>query len=131
MKSLKYIKLWLGLGWLQTAFVIFLSIIPDPPVMEIYYGADKFMHILAYSILMYWFGMCYERGRSYGFVGAGLVIMGIVLELVQGGVGYRHFSYLDMMANCLGVFLGWLLSRTRLSLALVYLEKKVTVDSVK
>ena len=123
MKNLRYIKLWLAIGWILTAVVIYLSLTPSPPEVPGFHGGDKIMHFFAYLCLMFWFGLCYESRRTYRFVGMGLVIMGIILEAIQGQTGYRTFSYYDMTANCLGVVTGWLLSGTRLSYTLVYLEK--------
>ena len=33
--------------------------------------------------------------------------MGVGLEFVQGGLGYRSFETADMLANALGVLVGW------------------------
>ena len=33
--------------------------------------------------------------------------MGIGLEFVQGALGYRTFDLFDMLANSLGVLIGW------------------------
>jgi glycopeptide antibiotics resistance protein len=38
---------------------------------------------------------------------AGFIAMGIAIEFLQGMTGYRHFDVLDMVANGLGVLLGW------------------------
>jgi VanZ family protein len=126
MKNLKYIKLWLVIGWIQIAIVIWLSLTPAPPELPGFHGMDKLLHFFAYLFLMFWFGLCYTHGWKLRFIGTGLIILGILLELIQGEVGYRMFSYYDMMANCLGVFSGWFISFTSLSMTLVYLEKKVT-----
>ena len=37
--------------------------------------------------------------------------MGVALEFVQGWGGYRLFDIADMVANTLGVLLGWWLTR--------------------
>ena len=76
---------------------------------------------------MFWFGSCYNPGRAYRNLGMGLVLIGAVLELIQGKTGYRSMSYFDMVANTIGVSLGWLLARTRLSLVLIYMERRLKI----
>jgi hypothetical protein len=77
--------------------------------------------------MMLWFGLCYLPGRTYRNIGIGLIVMGIVLEFIQNEIGDRSMSYLDMLANGLGVSLGWLLARTRLSLALIHVENRLGI----
>ena len=52
-------------------------------------------------------------------------MMGIVLEFIQGLTGYRSLEYTDMTANTIGVLLGWLLAKTRLSNALSRIENSL------
>ena len=125
MKGLKYIKLWLALGWLQVGLVAYLSLMPVSPEIPGFKGADKLVHLFAYAFMMYWFGLCYHPGRPYRTLGLGLILFGAVLEWIQGKTGYRSMSSIDMLANGLGVFLGWLLAGTRLSLALVRVENSL------
>jgi hypothetical protein len=33
--------------------------------------------------------------------------MGVALEFVQRGLGYRTYDELDMLANAVGVLVGW------------------------
>jgi VanZ family protein len=33
--------------------------------------------------------------------------MGIAIEFVQGATGYRSFEVMDMVADAIGVLLGW------------------------
>jgi len=87
------------------------------------------IHLFTYAIMMLWFGLCYLPGRTYRNLGIALILMGIILELIQNEIGHRSMSYLDMLANCLGVSLGWLLARTRLSLALIHMESRSGIRS--
>jgi hypothetical protein len=125
IKSLRYLKLWLLLGWIQVGLVILFSLIPQPLEMAGALGMDKLIHLIAYTFVMLWFGLCLTTDRSYRNLGIGLIFMGIVLELIQGRLDYRSMSYLDMTANILGVSFGWLLARTRFSQILVFMEIKV------
>jgi hypothetical protein len=122
LRSLRFLWLWLTLGWAGVALIIYLSLVPSPPDIISAPSADKLGHLLAYAFLMTWFGFVYLPSRAYRNLGLGFIVMGLVLELVQGALGYRSPEYLDMLANGLGVLLGWMLAKTRLATSLVRLE---------
>jgi VanZ family protein len=128
MRELRFIRLWLAIGFMLVGMVCFLTLTPSPPDMGDFPESDKIGHFFAYSVMMLWFGFIYLRGKHYMGVGLAFIVMGIVLELIQGMLGYRSFSYLDMGANACGVVLGWLLARTRLADALVYVEGRLSND---
>lgn len=86
--------------------VVYLSLAPNPPTFE---NSDKVEHAFAYAILSFWFCHLYVTGRSRAVVIASLVVMGVGLEYVQGWTGYRSFDVMDMLADSVGVLLGWLL----------------------
>ena len=60
--------------------------------------------MVAYGVLMAWFCQLYRKRILYA---AGFILMGVVLEVIQGQLGYRSYEVLDMVANTLGVLLGW------------------------
>jgi VanZ family protein len=101
--------LWLALGWLLVAAIIWLSLTPTPPKIDLE-GGDKLGHFASYAALMFWFCELYHaRGARLGY-GAGFVLMGVALEFAQGALGTRSFEPADMLANALGVALGWALA---------------------
>ena len=102
---------WLALGWMLVGAVIFISLMPEPPGVRVQ-GGDKAGHLLAYGLLMLWFVQVYPMGRRWWHLAAGFMAMGVLLELLQGWLGHRSFEYADMLANSLGVVLGWLLGNT-------------------
>ena len=128
MKELRFIRLWLVIGFLLVGVVCFLTLTPSPPDIGDFPESDKIGHFVAYSAIMLWFGFIYLRGKRYMRVGLAFIVMGIALELIQGMLDYRSFSYLDMSANACGVMIGWLLARTRLAEALVYVEGRFSKD---
>jgi VanZ family protein len=67
-------------------------------------GGDKLGHLAGYALLMFWFAQLYARRAVWA---AGFIAMGIVLELLQGWLGYRSLEGYDMLANTAGVLLGW------------------------
>ena len=99
-------RLWLTLGWSIVAAIVWLSLIPSPPKLEVALG-DKLGHFTAYGMLMFWFCQLYARRATRAAYAAGFVTMGIALEFIQGATGYRSFELLDMGANALGVAIGW------------------------
>lgn len=125
MKKLRFLRLWLALGCIWVGLVIFLSLTPSPPRALGFPGMDKIGHACAYGFLMFWFGLIFMPGRKYRSLGLGFVIMGIILEFMQGATGFRSFEWGDMAANALGVASGWVLARTPLSHALLGLERKL------
>ena len=93
-------------GWALAAVIVWLSLTPAPPQIDIEQG-DKLGHFAAYGTLMYWFCLLYTRRATrigYALLWTG---MGIGLEFIQGQLGYRTYEVYDMYANTLGVLIGW------------------------
>lgn len=107
-----YSLYWLHIGWIMVLLVIYLSLTASPPQVPKFQFSDKFEHLLAYFMLMGWFGQLYPAFSRQIISALGFVLMGILLEFVQGWSGYRMFEVQDMLANTTGVLLGWWLTRT-------------------
>lgn len=92
-------------GWLLAAAIVWLSLTPSPPHVDIE-GGDKLGHFLAYGLLMFWFAALYRGMRAR--IGYALlwIALGIALEFVQRETGYRSFGLADMVADTLGVLAG-------------------------
>ncbi len=101
--------LWLGraVGLALIALVIFLSLTPHPPQATAWTESDKLGHLLAYATLMAWHAGVYPGRRSRWVWAVCFVLMGVMLEIVQGLGGVRHMELFDMVANTLGVIIGW------------------------
>jgi len=123
IRPLRLLRLWQFLGLLGVCVLIQQSLTPSPAVEVGLPGGDKLLHFSAYAFLMSWFGFIYLPGKTYLQIGAGLILMGITMEILQETTGYRSFERNDLICNLLGVVAGWFLARTRLSMALVHLEK--------
>lgn len=102
---------WLCVGWAMVLLVIYFSLTANPPQVPKFQFSDKLEHLLAYFILMGWFGQLYPALSQQIISALSFVLMGILLEFIQGWSGYRMFDLLDMMANASGVLLGWWLTR--------------------
>lgn len=92
-----------ALGWGIVTAIVWLSVTPAPPQVDMAYG-DKLGHLVAYGVLMFWFCQLY---RTRVYYAAGFILMGVALEFVQRELGYRSYDVADMLANALGVLLGW------------------------
>ena len=95
----------LGLGWGWAAAIVWLSLTPSPPRVDVEYG-DKLGHLAAYGLLMLWFSLLYHRPRTRALYMVVFMAMGVGLEFLQGWPGYRTYEVFDMFANSLGVLLG-------------------------
>ena len=115
-------RIWLAVGWLGVVTVVWLSLMPEPPRLDIEQG-DKLQHLAAYGSLMLWFAQVAVARSSRWRTAVALVGLGIALEYAQRATGYRTFSYADMAANAAGVACGWLLAPPRLPNALRVVER--------
>jgi VanZ family protein len=96
-------------GWALAALIVWLSLTPSPPTIALE-GGDKYEHVVAYAPLMFWFCLLYARNGTRLAYATLWIAMGIALEFAQGETGYRNYDVFDMLANALGVLLGWTLS---------------------
>jgi VanZ family protein len=124
-RELRWFKLWSTIGWLLVVTVIYLSLTPHPIEVDVEQG-DKLGHSLAYFSLMLWFAQLYRR-RLHVWWGLGFIVLGVVLEYLQGWSGYRDFEYLDMAADAFGVAVAWLLGGTALASLLSGLEQRIKI----
>ena len=124
-------SLWLGIGWLLVALVVYLSLKPgwlpldalarEGAVHRLSYGIS---HLLAYGVLMLWFLNLYPVSRQ-PWIALGLFALGVGLEGFQGLTADREPGVLDAIANTIGIGLGWLLGRTGLSRTLEAIERRI------
>lgn len=109
MLSLRFPRLWLSLGWLAVAIIVFICLapvaqLPKPPNLS-----DKSEHFIAYLVLSVCFAGMYRRSR-YWLIALGLFIMGVLIEFAQGAMHMgRQADVLDVVANSTGIVAGLLL----------------------
>ena len=103
---MRHRRLWSIAGWTMVAVIVWLSVTPSPPEIELE-NADKFEHLLAYAALTFWFCQLHSARRTQFFFLIGFIAMGIALEFVQGMLAYRSFDPFDMLANAIGALAGW------------------------
>jgi len=125
--ELRYRKLWLIVGYLLIALVVYLSLTSSP--VQIHTNLpyqDKLLHALAYFSLTFWFMQIYHI-RHYVFRWVIFFLcLGLLLEYMQSFDSRRYSEVGDMAANALGVAAALALSRTRVRFMLVRFERYIT-----
>lgn len=107
---LRHSKAWLVLGWLFVLLALVASLapvqkLPQPPEIN-----DKIEHMAGYALLAIWFAGIYPRSR-YVVIAIGLFVMGLLVEWAQSAMQLgRHGDLFDVIANCLGIAAGLMLS---------------------
>lgn len=118
--TLQFPWFWQGLGWMMVMAVIWASLTPSPPPLPGPLSWDKADHFLAYGSMMYWFAQAFIRHWRWPLFLLGL---GLILELLQGLGGVRTLDPFDMLANALGVLLGYGLANTFLGQAVARIDR--------
>ena len=117
-------QVWLALGAVWVATVMYLSLMPHPPEPMHFLNADKLEHAMAYGFLMLWFCQVYQQRAPRIFVASLLVALGVGIEYLQRMTAYRVFDYADMLANGAGVLLSFILISIGLGRIGIMLETK-------
>ena len=81
---------------------------------------DKLIHFLLYLVPMAWFGQLRLRRH---WLALGFILLGFLLELIQGQTRYRTFEWLDVVANSTGVIVAWLFVTTPMGQVLRRLDQ--------
>ncbi|HHI92123.1 MAG TPA: VanZ family protein [Gammaproteobacteria bacterium] len=119
--------LWVSVGWALVALVIYLSLSFNPPSILEFTFADKLKHMFAYGVLMGWFGQLYSARKSQLIWALAFCLLGVTMEFAQGWGGHRFFDVVDMVANSIGVLLGWWLSNKWLAGSLLRVDHALSL----
>lgn len=122
--KLAHRRTWIALGVTIIAAIWILSLIPDPPHIGIE-GEDKVGHFVAYGVLMLWWSQLLVRSWDRLLIAAAFAAMGILIEFVQGWTGWRTFEVADMIADAVGVALGWCIACTPAGSILARVESAI------
>ena len=99
-------QLFLIFGFVFLAAIVYLSL--STTVLELPGDTNGHLaHVGAYALLMFGFTRVYRGARSALLIGAGLMALGVLIELLQGYGGYRNFERADILADALGIVFGW------------------------
>ena len=106
LKPLRHRRFWLCVWLAAVVTLIVVCLIPPPP-LALPQGSDKVEHFLAYFLLGGSAVQVFQRGRALLWVAAGLVLMGVGIEIAQGALTEtRMADPADALANTIGVVVG-------------------------
>ncbi len=91
-----------------------LSFVPGVAVPSVP-GNDKWHHALAYFACMFVWGQWVTLPVPRLKLAITFIVMGALIEWLQGMTSYRSFEWLDMVADTVGVVLGWVVVTVQLS----------------
>ena len=112
--DLRYTWFWKLLAWGMLLTVVTLTLTPRPPQVRLpLLSWDKAQHCIAYAALMWTFLQAWEGSHILRWAIL-LLVAGVGLEILQLLMGVRFREYTDMLANGLGVILGYGVWRTPL-----------------
>ena len=103
---------WRRLFLLALAGVLVLLLVPTPETpasVSAIPHLDKVVHVLLFAGLAVLGLFAWPDQRLWVVVG--LIGFGVLTECLQGMTGWRTFSVWDMVADAVGVGLGWRLRR--------------------
>ena len=96
----------MGMWWLAIATVIVACLLPGSDLPELPVN-DKLEHALAFLVLAASAVQLYRRGKPLLVVGAGLLALGIVIELAQHLLtSSRVMEPGDVLADVIGIAAG-------------------------
>lgn len=106
MRPLKHLRLYIALGGLYLGALVYLTLSAAPPQGPDLPMADKWAHLAGYFLLMGWFGQLAAERRLRANLALSFMVLGALLEVLQGLGGVRQMELADAAANALGVWLG-------------------------
>lgn len=107
-------SMWRWAFWLCLAAVLTLSLLGQVPEAVPTTGWDKTNHLLGFAAL----GVlgCLGYARHVGWVMAGLMAYGGLIEILQSFTPNRFAEWGDLLADTLGLAIGWVLAQLILRL---------------
>lgn len=93
-------RVLLGLAAVGTAWV---SLLPPDDIPGAFGFSDWLMHGLGYAVLGF---LAVASGLRWPVAFVSVTAFGVVLEVVQGVLGYRSFEVTDMLADAAGAAVG-------------------------
>src|SRR5665811_2129310 len=97
-------SIWLWAFFTCALAVLVLALMPAPPPV-ITTGWDKSNHLLAFAV-MAWLG-CKAFPQRLANTLLALLAYGALIEILQSFTPTRSAEWLDLLADCLGIVVGW------------------------
>ena len=103
----RMVVLWRALLGIAAVAVAWTSLLPPENIPSGFVLSDKVVHLMAYAALGL---LAVMSGIRWPWALTAVVCWGLLLEVVQGALGYRSFEWGDLVADALGALLGVLLT---------------------
>ncbi len=107
-----YRSLWLILGFFYIGLIFAGSLLRVPDFDISISHTDKVLHFLMYFILVGWFVQLYPKPDKRIQILIAAILLGMLIEYLQGMTNYRSFDFIDEIANSIGALSAFLLART-------------------
>lgn len=104
------IIVWRLVFFLALCAVMTLALLPVDGSQE-FTGQDKLLHCITFAVLFLMACQGYPGKIYRKWLYFGLFFYGVSMEWLQGQTAYRSMEMLDLVADMLGVALGYLLFR--------------------
>ena len=118
---------WVAIWIVMMAGVVAGSLVPPSTLpTPMFDGVDKLQHLLGYFALSLYAVMLFARQRGQALAAAGLVLLGIGLEVAQAALtASRQADLVDAACNGAGVLLALPLASTRVAGLLQRLDQRL------
>ncbi len=106
--------------------ILITSLLPAQNLPHLH-GSDKLHHLLSYAVLAWWTTLAFQKNTLYQvtILAFLLILFSGMIELLQGLSGYRYAEWYDLLANCIGVFVGCILAFRLTSQCLIKLDRRL------
>jgi hypothetical protein len=107
MRPLRHLPFYVGFGLTYITFIIVECLIPHPlQVLPPFPYSDKLEHLVAFGLMMAWFGQLAQERRPRAKLALAFIALGGIIELLQGAMALgRSMEFGDFAADALGVWL--------------------------
>lgn len=99
-------SIWILAFFACALAVLVLALMPSPP-QELSSGWDKSNHLLAFAVLTWLGGKAFPQRLAITLLG--LLAYGALIEVLQSFTPTRSAEWLDLVADGMGILVGWAL----------------------
>ena len=123
-KPLRRLRTWLALWCIGILGLVVVCLVPAPDLPQVALN-DKLEHALAFAVLSYSAVQLFVRGRPLAIVAAGLLVLGIGIEVAQALLTTtRAMELADVVADAAGIAAGMALAWTPLRDVLLHIDRR-------
>lgn len=87
-------------------FLLFVAVVPPDRINEMIWQGDKVKHLLAFWLYLLLAWAAFPRQPYLRLIIGGLLLGGLI-EAIQAMIPYRQACWYDLLADLIGLMLGW------------------------